>query len=63
MTKELQAGHDVVLRQMRNRTRKISRLAWAFSLVCEMFADSANAVTGGCEAVVEPNPLKADMIQ
>lgn len=52
-TDELQAKHDVTLRQMRNATRKVSRLDLDILGVYERIETRAEAATGGCAAVLE----------
>lgn len=55
--------HDVKLRQMRKSTRKVSRLEWYISRVCEKLAISADAFTRGCKVVVEPSCKKVDRMR
>lgn len=59
----LQAKYDVVLRQKRNATRKVSRLERNMLQVCKRLTVSADVVTSEGEAMAEPTRVGADRMR
>lgn len=63
MTKELRVEHDVVVRQMINETRKVSRLQSAIWRFREKLATTVDAFMHGNESVAKCPCLEADSMR